>query len=225
MCGRFTLSASPRSIIEHFDITGEHDVSILTPRFNIAPSQEVAAVFKPDSDSARGLQFMRWGLVPHWASDIKIGYKMINARTETLSEKPAYRTLFKRHRCLIPADGYYEWKQSQGRKQPYYIHYPDCDVFGFAALWDHWKGDKDEILSCTIITTEADSKLGEIHNRMPVILSSEHYNRWLDPELQDTDILSPMLVTDTSSLEAYPVSTMVNNPKNLGAGLIVKQVE
>lgn len=225
MCGRFTLSASPRSIIEHFDISGVDEFSTMAPRFNIAPSQEIPVVFKPDGDSERRLQPMRWGLVPHWTKDINIGYKMINARAETLAEKPAYRTPFKRHRCLIPADGYYEWKQLQGRKQPYYIHYPDGDVFGFAGLWEHWKGDKDEILSCSIITTEADTRLGEIHKRMPVILSKEHYDRWLDPNIQDTDTLTTMLATDTTSLEAYPVSTMVNNPKNQGAGLIIKQSE
>jgi len=221
MCGRYTLSASPEAIQEHFQLSEWGNLSLLEPRYNIAPSQNVSVIFQPESGSEKDLSFMKWGLIPHWAKDSKIGYKMINARAETLTDKPAYRAAFKRQRCLIPADGFYEWKTLAGRKQPHHFRYHGSDVFAFAGLWEYWKGDK-EIYSCTIITTEADDNVKNIHSRMPVILPHTFYDKWLDPDIQDTDALRSLLISETDDLEIYPVTTRVNSPNNQGAVLVEK---
>jgi len=223
MCGRFTLGASKKDIYDHFGIDDEAFQAEITPRYNIAPSQDVLVVLKPHDQPRRSVN-MHWGLIPHWAKDKKSGYKMINARAETLIQKPAYRQAVKKRRCLIPATGYYEWKILKDKKQPYYVHYHYNDLFGFAGLWETWGKleSADLVYSCTIIRTEAGKKIGQVHNRMPVILNPELYAQWLDPENQDTDMLQDLLITDTSDLEYYPVSTAVNKPKNNGPDLIEK---
>ena len=222
MCGRFTLTAPYDVIYDYFAIEDQMPQSVFKPRYNIAPSQDIAVVMKLPDPPSRHLAMMHWGLIPHWARDKKIAYKMINAKVETLAEKPSYRTAYKKRRCLIPADGYYEWKQLKDRKQPYYIQYHHHDLFAFAGLWEHWQGDQEDIYSCTIITTDADNKVGKIHNRMPLIMNPDYYEQWLDPENQDTASLKDCLVTDTSDIEFYPVSTIVNSPKNEGQDLIQK---
>jgi len=211
MCGRFTVRTPAREIAQRFDVT----VSELSPRYNIAPTQSVAAVrLKPEGDN-RELAMFRWGLVPFWADEPDSGYSMINARAESVAKKPAFRAAFKKRRCLIVADGFYEWQKTEGRKQPYLIHMEDDRPFALAGLWERWEGDEDEIESCTIIVTEANELLQPIHDRMPVILSPDKYDLWLDPEFSDRERLQELLRPYTDDdLEAYPVSTVVNNPKN-----------
>jgi len=162
---------------------------------------------------------MRWGLIPHWAKDIKIGYKMINAKAETLAEKPAYRTAYKKRRCLIPATGFYEWVSQGGRKQPFYIHREDEGVVAFAGLWEHWEHEDQSIYSTTIITTEADVRLWDIHDRMPVILPQTNFENWLDPDQHEQELLRSLLVSESEALTYYPVSTQVNSPRNTGVSL------
>ncbi|MAP39061.1 MAG: hypothetical protein CL879_05510 [Dehalococcoidia bacterium] len=184
------------------------------PSFNIAPTQEVLAVTNDGSENRPEL--MRWGLVPSWANDLKIGNRMINARSETLAEKPSFRTAFKRRRCLIPADGFYEWKREGKAKKPMLITANPGGLFAFAGLWETWKQPDDSwLLTCAIITTSANEFMKSIHDRMPVILPRESEASWLDPEEQDTAMLSELLLPyDSDRMEAYEVSTLVNSPRN-----------
>lgn len=213
MCGRFTLRSNPHRIAEVFEL--EHQLELF-PRYNIAPTQDIAAVrFDADHDR-RKLSVLYWGLIPSWAKDAKIASRMINARAETLAEKPSFRHAFAKKRCLIPADGFYEWKKlGDGAKQPYYIHRQDDKPFAFAGLWASWKTEGRTIESCTIITTSANELMQPLHERMPVILPAEVYGVWLDPEIQDKTALAELLKPfDSDLLEAYPVSTLVNNSRN-----------
>ncbi len=210
MCGKYTLAAEVNDLVEQFQI--DEYPSDLASSYNIAPTQEVAAVLV--EDEKRRLKMLRWGLIPSWADDPSIGNKMINARAETVSEKPSFRTPFKNRRCLIPTDGFYEWQRTSDGKQPYYIHMKDGSPFAFAGLWETWR-DGEEIRSCTIITTEANDLVGEIHNRMPVILPPEDYELWLDPEFEEKEALTSVLRPYPSGgMEAYPVSRRVNSPSN-----------
>jgi putative SOS response-associated peptidase YedK len=231
MCGRFSLRARNAALLaEYFDIV---DLPPLRPRYNIAPSQPVAVVRHKPGDcpnppladgtvplnatkSLRELVFMRWGLIPSWAKDVKIGFRMINARAESLAEKPAFRAALQRRRCLIPADGFYEWKVIGRSKQPYFIHFPDDRPFAFAGLWESWEGpDNAAIESCTIITTTAGELIRPIHDRMPVILPPELFASWLDPAVQSPEKIAPLLVSDFyEGMEIHPVSTLVNKPTN-----------
>jgi putative SOS response-associated peptidase YedK len=209
MCGRYTLRTAPA---DHWPAA---QLDLFVPRYNIAPSQEVPVV--RSRDSGRQLVMLRWGLVPSWA---KIGYRMINARAETLAEKPSFRNAFKQRRCLILADGYYEWKANGKQKQPFFIHRPDNRPFAFAGLWESWRGPKDERLekpleTCTIITTDSNELTSDIHDRMPVILQNEELEFWLDPQFQGRETLEAMLTPFPSDeLTMYPVSTFVNKPIN-----------
>lgn len=213
MCGRFTLRAPASVVAEQFSL---FEVPPFAPRFNIAPTQPVAVVrLSPDQqEPERELVWLRWGLVPSWAKDPAIGDRMINARAETVAEKPAYRGAFRRRRCLVAADGFYEWQRTGGRKQPYFVHLRDDRPFAFAGLWDRWEGeDYTSIESCTLLTTEPNELMQPIHNRMPVVLTPEGSVRWLDPAVQKPEMLSPLLRPFPAELmEAYPVSTYVNNP-------------
>ncbi|REJ71686.1 MAG: SOS response-associated peptidase [Planctomycetota bacterium] len=212
MCGRFTLRASPLELAEVFELLRE---PVAIPRFNIAPTQSVAVVRA--GEAGRELSQVRWGLIPSWAKDEKIGSRLINARGETVAEKPSFRSAFKRRRCLVPADGFYEWKKLDDRsKQPYFIGMAGDEPFAFAGLWEHWTdpGGK-EVESCTIITTEANELLAELHDRMPVILHEQDYDQWLDPQEAEKDRLLGLLVPyESSALRAYPVSRLVNSPRN-----------
>lgn len=209
MCGRFYLNTDARTLTEYFEASGNLE---LTPRYNIAPSQEIPAVRQ--GEAGRELIMLRWGLIPSWAKDKNIGYKMINARAETVASKPAFRTAFRRRRTLIPASGFFEWKKTEGGKQPYSICTND-DLFALAGLWEYWKGEGGEpIESCTIIVTEANEKIRTIHDRMPVILDPEDYETWLDPGIEDLETLQPLLRSYPGDrMTFYPVNRKVGNPR------------
>ena len=217
MCGRFTQISPPQHYAELFGIDTDLDIA---PRYNIAPSLDILAC-KLAPWRERVLETMHWGLIPFWAKDKKMGYRMINARAETVADKPAFRHAFKSQRCLIPADGFYEWKPADA-KQPYYIRRKDGEPMVFAGLWEHWDSPEGEhIDSCTIIVCDANDLLRPIHDRMPVILPSNTWDVWLLSEEESTqsllEILNPYPYDD---LEAYPVSRKVNDARNEGAELI-----
>lgn len=215
MCGRFTLTAEPDTLKEIFEIS-DIDNSQLEPRYNIAPTQMVATVLYNYETEQRECQFLRWGLIPHWSKDSSGGAKMINARAETLAEKPSFRSAFKRRRCLVVADGFYEWKRLETKKQPYYFQLKNKQPFAFAGLWEEWHSPENEkITSCTIVTTEANELLQPIHHRMPVIIQQSDYERWLDPQLQKTEPLQELLRSyEAENMSAHTVSIKVNNPKH-----------
>ncbi len=211
MCGRFTLNLDLHELREAFpDYAVPED---FIPRYNIAPTQPVAVIPNDGRSSAR---FFRWGLIPPWASDPKIGNRLINARAESVAEKPAFRAAYKRRRCLILADGFYEWQTVAGGKSktPMYIRLKSGGPFAFAGLWETWRSPNGQsIPSCAIITTEPNSLLKSIHNRMPVILEANDYDQWLDSEEQNPERLGKLLRPYPASLmSAYAVSTAVNNP-------------
>jgi putative SOS response-associated peptidase YedK len=220
MCGRFTLFEPDKILAREFGVSG---IPLLSPRYNIAPSQPVAAVrAAPAGTGGRELALLRWGLIPSWSKDPAIGNRLINARAETVREKPSFRNAFKRHRCLIPASGFYEWQRRELRKQPFYIRMHDGRPFAFAGLWDRWENpDKGVIESCTILTTATNTLLAPIHDRMPVILPSGKYDQWLDPSLQDPDSLASLLVPfPPEDMIAFPVSPRVNTPSTDDEGCI-----
>ena len=220
MCGRFTLTVNPADLQETFqDFTFPQQFA---PRFNIAPTQPILAIPNDDQHTA---DFFIWGLIPMWAKDPSIGNRMINARGETLEEKPAFRGSLKYKRCLILADGFYEWKSSAGKKvkTPFFIHMKDRKPFAFAGLWDSWNSpDGSQIKSCTIITTQPNELTSIIHDRMPVILHPRDYAKWLDPSPQTPEQLKPLIKPFPAELmNAYPVSTLVNTPANDTPELVV----
>jgi len=209
MCGRFALHHSREIVVERFDVA---EIAVdLRPRYNVAPAQPVAAVVQQET---RLLDAFTWGLVPFWAKDPKIGSRMINARAETVAEKPAYKAALKQRRCLIPASGFYEWRKAGRGKIPTYIHLEDDRPFAMAGLWEKWTSPDDEILrSCTIITTQANDFMAGIHPRMPVIFNPEQEETWLDSSLEDPAKLLPLLQPyPEDDLAAYPVSRQVNPP-------------
>ena len=213
MCGRFTLKTPVERLSEKFQFP---QVVPLKPRYNIAPSQSVAVVRLLPDDADRKLAMLRWGLLPAWVKDPTKVQQPINAKAETAAEKPMFRDPFKRRRCLVPADGFYEWKQDEGHKQPVYIHMKDGEPFAFAGLWERWE-DKDGIVveSCTLLTTEPNDLLAPIHNRMPVILDPKDYEQWLVPDVQEVSRLKPILRSyPPEQMTYYPVNLRVNNPRN-----------
>jgi putative SOS response-associated peptidase YedK len=215
MCGRYRLTANERWLSEYFSIPAE-DLE-WAARWNIAPTDEVATIRQDRKEPKRKFAKMRWGLVPYWARDISIGAKTINAVSETAAEKPTFRESLKRRRCLIPADGFYEWKQiSPKEKQAYNIGMKQDGLFAFAGLWDRWKDPTGKpIETCTILTTEANSLLKDIHQRMPVILSPDDYDLWLDPGVTDPEHIAGLLKPfDARLMRVYPVSSTVNSVKN-----------
>jgi len=213
MCGRFTLTVDPADLNETFtDFTFPTGAA---PRFNIAPTQPVLVV---PNDGSNKADYYTWGLVPSWAKDPSIGNNLINARAETLAQKPAFRSAYKYHRCLIFADGFFEWQAQPGTKVkvPHYIRLKSEKPFAFAGLWEHWQSPEgSEIKSATIITTEPNELMARLHNRMPVILPPEAYSRWLDPTPQQATDLQDLLVPyPAEEMKAYPISTAVNAPAN-----------
>lgn len=214
MCGRFTLTADPADLKEAFYWVDFGNADIF-PRYNIAPSQGIPVV---TNNGKNNLDFFTWGLVPRWAKDPQIGYRMINARSETLPEKPSFRNAYKYRRCLILADGFFEWQKTSSNKEkiPIFIHLKNQRPFAFAGLWEDWhSSDGSQILSTTIITTEPNELLKPIHNRMPVILPTEAYDIWLTQGEVSLQRLKTLLKPyDAKDMEAYPVSRFVNNPKN-----------
>jgi putative SOS response-associated peptidase YedK len=222
MCGRFTNSAKTEQIKIEFKV-GANNPNLFQPRYNIAPSQMIDVVFEPETE--RILSQLKWGLVPVWAKDESFGDRMINARAETITEKPSFREAFKSRRCIIPASGFYEWqKKVTGAKQPFYFYLKDKDVFGFAGLWEN-RVDKTtgELLeTCTIITTQANEVLKPVHERMPVILKSESYNEWLDAKIKDTDKLRKLLKPyPAKEMTSHEVSRSVNIPDTNSPELIL----
>lgn len=219
MCGRYTLAVQLDLITDRF-LLKRVDVKE-TFRFNIAPTQLAPVIHQ--TDSGRTLTMMRWGLVPFWAKDESIGNKLINARAETLAEKPSFKRSLERKRCIVPADGFYEWKKSKDgkTKTPMRIVVGQGDLFGFAGLWDRWKSPVGEsVESFTIITTEPNKYVSPIHNRMPVILSKDIEDQWLDPEITKPELLTPLLVPFKGEMKAYEVSKSVNSPSNDSPSLI-----
>ena len=214
MCGRFTLASDTEMLQQAFF---DFEVPMnLSPRYNISPTQDVAVIANTEDGE---IEFFHWGLIPYWAKDPKIGNKMINARSETLAEKPSFRNAYKRRRCLILSDGYYEWQKIPGDrlKQPVYIRLKSQEPFALAGLWETWQTEKmDEPLrSCTIITCPPNALLEEIHHRMPVILPQDAYAKWLAPDERSADVLQPLLTPyPDEKIEAYPVSRFVNRPMN-----------
>ena len=216
MCGRFTLTADPDVIREAFALGPASTPALaeIAPRYNIAPSQPVAVV-AADSTGARKLEFFKWGLVPVWAKDPKIGYKLINARAETLAEKPSFRTALKKRRCLILADGFYEWQKDGKAKTPMHIQLKSGEPFAFAGLYEFWKlPDSDAFLkSCVIITTAPNSLMEKIHDRMPAILNPKDYDLWLTPGELPAEKSLPLLKSYAAAqMKAARVSTLVNSP-------------
>jgi len=217
MCGRYAASANPEDLVEEFEIEHVRLRDPVEPDYNVAPTKAVPAVVERTRDGAqvRMLTTLRWGLIPSWAKERSIGNRMINARMETVAEKPSFRRAFKQRRCLIPADGFYEWQKTNGGKQPFYIRMQDGAPFAFAGLWETWHGDEGELRTCTIITTAPNELTGEIHNRMPVILDPEDHDLWLDPDFDQKDPLAELLRPyPADAMEAYRVSRRVNKPSN-----------
>jgi putative SOS response-associated peptidase YedK len=222
MCGRFVAASPPDEIARYFD--AEAPEAALEPNYNVAPTNDVYAVL--EDGSARKVEALHWGLVPFWAKSLSMGNKMINARAETVATKNAYRHAFKNKRCIIPADGFFEWKVIRGQKakQPYFIHRNDGEPMAFAGLWEVWRdpdNPDEEVHSCCIITGLPNDKVSEVHDRMPVMLPPAVWDTWLDPEQQDIEALGKLLVPAPASIiELYPVSTEVNNARHQGAHLI-----
>jgi putative SOS response-associated peptidase YedK len=216
MCGRFTLQPT-EEFYERFAITNRLDH--LEARYNIAPGQMVPVVV---AHSPHQATLMRWGLIPHWAKDEKIGYKMINARAETLAEKPAFRGLLKSQRCLVPASGFYEWRAEGRTKIPYYIHPETTSLVAFAGLYDHWTNPKGEdVTSFTIITTEAEGVVAHLHHRMPIILDRALEDAWLDKDITaNTEVLDILRQKPDMALDTYPVSRRVNAARDDDPSLI-----
>lgn len=219
MCGRFTLTTPEQDLLVQFNLP---EIPDLKPRYNIAPTQPVAAVRVPKAGAKRELVMLHWGLIPFWAKDPSLGARMINARSETVAEKPAFRAAFRRRRCLVPADGFYEWQKQNGAKQPFFIRLRDSRPFAFAGLWEHWGDKEGQVLeSCTVLTTQPNELIRPLHNRMPVILHPHSYALWLDPEAQDAGTLRRLLDPYPSGeMVAYPVSRYVNKPQHEGPDCI-----
>jgi putative SOS response-associated peptidase YedK len=225
MCGRFTLNQSAEALAQVFHVEPVLD---LAADFNIAPTQMVATVLQNPESQKREFKQLHWGLIPSWAKDAGMGAKLINARAETVAEKPSFRSAFKHRRCLVLADGFYEWQRQQGKKQPFYFRLEDGKPFGFAGLWEKWRPVRaasptgeagtpvnEEIISCTILTTAANELLQPIHERMPVILEPKDYDLWLDSQVQTPQTLQQLLRPYAApAMIAYPVSTLVNNSRH-----------
>ncbi|MCB8923760.1 MAG: SOS response-associated peptidase [Ardenticatenaceae bacterium] len=213
MCGRFALLTPGEIIAKAFAIDTIPEP--LPPRYNIAPTQPVLAVRLSPHNQQREFALFRWGLVPSWSKDIKIGARMINARAETAAEKPSFRTSFKRRRCLIPASGFYEWQKVNGRKQPMYIYPENGGIFAFAGLWEYWQSaDGSELQTCTILTTTPNDLMASIHNRMPVIVEPADFDMWLHPGPRSDDAHHLLRPYPADKMAAYAVSTAVNSPAN-----------
>ncbi|WP_019849668.1 SOS response-associated peptidase [Desulfitobacterium sp. PCE1] len=207
MCGRLILS-NPMDILVRFQVS-EVD---LTPRYNMAPSQDIPVII---NDGSNRLAMYRWGLIPYWAKDISIGNQLINARGETVDEKPSFKYSLPRRRCLVVADGFYEWRKEGSRKYPYRITLKNNELFGLAGLWDTWTSPAGEVIhSCTIITTVANELILPLHDRMPVILSREAESIWLDPNVTDSQLLKSLLTPyPAEQMSVYEVTSRVNSPK------------
>jgi putative SOS response-associated peptidase YedK len=213
MCGRFRQTRSQKQLEERFQAEGELDVA---PRFNIAPTQPVLTVRQEINAPSRLLSSMRWGLIPSWAKDMSIGITTVNARSETVTTTLSFSEAIRSRRCLIPADGFYEWKKMGKVRQPYCFEVGDGELFALAGLWDEWKNPEGQIIqSCTVLTTTPNTLLADIHDRMPVIVSPENYASWLNPKIEEFAAVREMLKPyDPSLMRSYPVSPKLNNVQN-----------
>ncbi len=218
MCGRYGLFTTPEELSRIFRLPPEEVRRIFErrPRYNVAPTDRVAAVRSRRDGEAREPVLLHWGLIPSWADDPRMGARMINARAETLAQKPSFRDAFRTRRCLVLADGFYEWQPRGKRKQPFFVRMKDRQPFGFAGLWERWEDQRyGPIESCTIITTTPNELVRPLHNRMPAVIGPADHDRWLDPSVRDGQELRPLLQPLPSELmEAYPVSTLVNHTAN-----------
>lgn len=215
MCGRFNLFTNPRLFAEVFAVARTFDDD-WTPAYNIAPTQKVLCIRDGDD---REFFKAKWGLIPSWAKDAKIGASCINARVETVDTKPAFRSAFKKRRCLVIADGFYEWRKSD--KQPHFISLKSGDQMAFAGLWETWKSPEGVVESCTICTTDANDMMGQLHDRMPVILPRPAIDHWLDPKVSDADELKPMLrQLPSEEMQSWTVGKAVGNVRNQGPALM-----
>ncbi len=227
MCGRYTLSSGGEELALMFDLT---EVPLFPQRYNIAPTQESAVVRIDGSqgkNAPRRMDLLRWGLIPYWAKEASIGNRMINARSESVAEKPAFKYSFRKQRCLIPTDGFYEWKKEGKAKQPFFIHRQDGKPFALAGLWARWKdpeaGPRDTF---TILTTSANELIRPLHDRMPVIVDPKDFDLWLDPAIDDRERLEPLLAPyDPDQMATYPVSRSVNSPAYDAADCVAPLVE
>jgi len=212
MCGRYVVNTTKETLSKKFKVKDVPDVKL--SRFNIAPTQNILAVRSTEGE--RELALFHWGLIPSWAKDEKMASKMINARSETVTEKPSYKEAFKRRRCLIPTSGFYEWQKTKEGKQPFYFQMKDEELFAFAGLWDRWKNERDEIIeSCTILTTEANEILKPVHERMPVILHESDYDLWFDDDVRKQGLrLELFRPFSADEMKSYAVSSLVNSPSN-----------
>jgi len=220
MCGRYSITMPVEAMRRLFRITGE--LPALLPRFNVAPGQAVpiARLAEGEATGGRSLVMVRWGLIPSWAKEPQIGYRMINARAETVAEKPAFRAAFRARRCLVVADGFYEWKSAGRTKQPYRIELADRSPFAFAGLWERWQAPEGApIESCTILTTEANELLRPIHDRMPVILDEAGHEPWLDAD-QSRSVAGLLRPFPVERMAAYPIGSRINSPRNDDAGVL-----
>ncbi|WP_037558771.1 SOS response-associated peptidase [Spirillospora albida] len=241
MCGRYATSRARQELLDEFQVQVDALEGDLEPDFNVAPTKQVPVVLArhpkdaPEEEAVRQLRTVRWGLVPSWAKDLSIGSRMINARMETVHEKPSFRRAFAKRRCLLPADGYFEWYALEGqdpaegekkakrpKKQPFFIRPKDGHVMAMAGLYELWKSPEDEwVWTCTVITTDAPDDLGRIHDRMPMVVERDRWDAWLDPDLTETETVRGLLVPAMAgTMDAFPVSTLVSNVKNNGPQLI-----
>ena len=217
MCGRFTQRADSKKIAKEFKVA---EVPAVEARYNIAPTQDVLAV--REGGDGREATYLKWGLVPSWAKDTSMGARLINARSETVTEKPAFRQAFTQRRCVIPSDGFYEWQRTGGRKQPFFFRMRDERPFGFAGLWERWEGEGGEVInSCAILTTQANEVLRPVHDRMPVILHPDDYELWLGGSARELGLVKEVLRPyPAEEMVGHAVGSGVNSPRNQGAGLL-----
>ncbi len=215
MCGRYASGRDPRDLQSHFSVE-EPPEEVLPPRYNVAPTDPVYGVL--ERGGVRALRVLRWGLVPSWAKDAKGGARLINARRETVTEKPAFRAAYARRRCLLPADGYYEWQKTDGGKQPWYLSSRDGTPLAMAGLYEVWGEGETRLWTCTVITTDAADEHGDIHDRTPLLVPQQDWARWLDPDVEDPG--QDLLVPGTPGvLQAWPVGAAVGNVRNDGPEL------
>lgn len=210
MCGRFQLTASPEDIAEHFQLTR---LPKYQPSYNITPARKILCIVELEDKSLKAVNLF-WGLVPSWSKDTKNSHHLINARAETVREKPSFRTAFHKRRCLIVAQGFYEWQKLESGKQAFHIHRQDNQLFAFAGVWEHWRQEQQTLYSCSVITTEATELMQPIHDRMPVILPPDHYSNWLD---KYTSVDQAFMLLDNlayANMTTTPISDWVNNPRH-----------
>jgi putative SOS response-associated peptidase YedK len=221
MCGRFNHTATPEQVKEAFKLSSLFDFQ---SSYNITPGQDILAIVSSDeaTDGNQHNQAVQlyWGLIPSWSKDRKISHNLINARAETIAEKPSFRSAFQKRRCLLPATGFFEWAQSENGKQAYHIARPNHQVFAFAGLWEHWEQGGETVYSCTIITTFANQLMQPIHSRMPVILDPQNYAKWLDVQSKKEDLQALLARDAYSAMDIIPVSNWVNNPRHDDANCI-----